>query len=377
MLPMLRATKPRVSSRSARAFTLIELLVAATLLAIITALVTGVADSVRKISSQTTSKVQAYRGARRAMEALSSALSQASLNTYLDYVDSSGRYRFAPGVDSIQFVPAHYVRTSELRFLSGSGIAGNFSTSGTSRPTHSIFFQAPLGLVKSTSAYGGLGNLLNTLGFFIEFKDDSASRPDFFSNLPSPPPLSYRFRLMEAIQPSDELTIYNYTANNPGLKSGDSDGKAWMTDTLSGTTRLVADNIVALIVLPKLGLTDQAAGGYSDGSLAPNYSYDSTATNSDPALNSKNQLPPLVEITLVAVDERSFGRFQGSLTSPKDLGLDSLFTTVGDLKNPNNPGYAADLKRLKETLTQNKIEFRVFTVTVPVKAARWSKEQKI
>ena len=375
MLPMSRAIETRAARRCAPGFTLIEILVAISLLAIIAMLVMGMADSVRKIYSQTSSKVQAYRGARRAMETLSATLSQAMLNPYLDYVDSRGFYRFVY-LDGSQFVPARYVRTSELRFLSGNEIAGKASSSGTSRPTHSVFFQAPLGLVQSTSAYGGLNNLLNSLGFYIEFKDDSASRPDFFSNLSSPPPLTYRFRLMEAIQPSDKLSIYSYTDGNPDLKSGDSGGKLWITDTLASTTRLVADNIVALVVLPKLGANDQAAGNYSDGSLAPDYSYDSTATNSDPALNPKNQLPPLLEITLVAVDERSFARFQGSLSTPKDLGLDSLFLTVGDLKDPNNPGYAADIKRLKDTLTQNKIDYRVFTLTVPIKAARWSKGQK-
>jgi len=357
-------------------FTILELLVASALLAIIAVIMLGMTDSVRKIYTQTIPRVQAYRDARRAMEVLAASISQATLNTYLDYVNSGGDYRFSSG-NSATFVPSRYVRTSELRFLSGNDLAGTAAGS-PSRPTHSIFFQAPLGLVSSTN-YTGLENLLNSVGFHIEFRDDSTNRPDFFANLPNPPPLSHRFRLIQAIQPSDRLTVYKYTAANPGLKSSAASGTAWMTDTLgstNSTSRVVADNIIALVVLPKLGAADQAAGGYQAGSLAPDYRYDSTATNSDPALNPNSQLPPLVDLTLVAVDERSFARFQGESSTPKDLGLSALFQTVGDLTNSANPGYAKDLKTLEATLTQNKIDYRVFSVGVPIKAARWSKSQK-
>jgi uncharacterized protein (TIGR02599 family) len=360
----------------AAGFTILELLVASAVLAIIAVLMLGMTDSVRKIYTQTIPRVQAYRDARRAMEVLAASISQATLNTYLDYVNSAGDYRFSPSGNSSTFVPARYVRTSELRFLSGNGTAGTAAGS-PSRPTHSVFFQAPLGVVSSGATnYVGLENLLNSVGFFIEFRDDSGSRPDFFTNLPNPPPLSHRFRLIQAIQPSDRLTVYKYTAANPGLKSSDANGTAWMTDMLASTSRVVADNIIALVILPRLGAADQAAGGYQGDALAPDYRYDSTGSNTDPALNPNSQLPPLVDLTLVAVDERAFARFQGNSSTPKDLGLGTLFQTVGDLTNSANPGYAKDLKTLEATLTQNMIDYRVFSVGVPIKAARWSKSQK-
>lgn len=366
------ATERRNRSGLASAFTILEVLVASVVLAIILMILLGVVDSVRKVHGRSMTQIKAFREGRQATDAISTALSQATLNTYLDYVDASGQFRFRPGGNAGAFAPDSYKRVSELRFRSG-----NLPEVTTiQRPTHAIFFQAPLGLVGSGSPYAGLENLLNSLGFFIEFGDDIAQRPDFFANLPNPPAPVRRYRLMQAIQPSEDLTIYNYTADNPGLKSGDADGLRWLTDTLGSARRVVAENIIALVILPKLGAADQQQNGYSDGSLAPDYLYDSTIGRADPALNSSSQLPPVVEITVVAVDDRSYARFQGDSTAPGNLGLGSLFQSVGDTTNAANPGYARDLKTLGETLTQNGIDYRVFKVTVPIKSARWSSNQK-
>jgi uncharacterized protein (TIGR02599 family) len=361
-----------IKRRSRSAFTILEVLVASVVLALILVVMVGVFDSVRNIHLRSMAQIKAFREGRQAVDVISTALSQATLNSYLDYVDADGEYRFRAGGNAASFVPASYKRSSELRFRSG-----NLPEVSTSlRPSHAVFFQAPLGLVGSGSAYTGLENLLNSLGFYIEFGDDTAARPDFFTNLPNQPPAAYRYRLMQAIQPSENLSIYNDTAENPGLKSTDANGLRWLTDTLGSVRRVVAENIIALVVLPKLGAADQQKGGYSDGSLAPNYLYDSTVGHSDPMLNPSSQLPPVVEITLVAVDEKSYALFQGDSTTPRDLGLATLFQTVGDTINPANPGYAQDFKTLEETLTQNRIDYRIFKVSVPIKSARWSRDQK-
>jgi uncharacterized protein (TIGR02599 family) len=365
---MLRGIKRQGRS----AFTILEVLVASVVLALILLVMLGVFDSVRNIHRRSMAQIKAFREGRQAVDVISTTLSQATLNSYLDYVDASGRYRFRAGGNADLFVPASYKRTSELRFRSGN--LPEVSTGG--RPAHAVFFQAPLGLVGSGSAYTGLENLINSLGFFIEFGDDTAERPDFFANLPNQPPPAYRYRLMQAIQPSETLTLYNDTAANPALKSSDPNGLRWLTDTLGSVQRVVAENIIALVVLPKLGAADQKQGGYSDGALAPNYLYDSTVGRSDPMLNPSSQLPPVIEITLVAVDEKSYARFQGNATTPRDLGLAPLFQTVGDTMNSANPGYARDLKTLADTLTQNNIDYRIFKVSVPIRSARWSRDQQ-
>ena len=78
---------------------------------------------------------------------------------------------------------------------------------------------------------------------------------------------------------------------------------------------VLAENIIALIVLPKLTPADQKKGGFNDGSLAPTYFYNSTgldlkgttklSTTANPTLNGTHQLPPVVEVAMVAIDETS------------------------------------------------------------------------
>ena len=72
--------------------------------------------------------------------------------------------------------PKDFVRQSQLRFISGpmAKLAQN-----ANRPTHGVFFQAPLGFVEGVDDLGRLENLLNTWGYFVEVADDSDSRPAF------------------------------------------------------------------------------------------------------------------------------------------------------------------------------------------------------
>ena len=348
----------------------------------------------------TNGRIEQFRQARMGFEAMTRRLSQATLNTYLDYVDANGDPRkFSPSSATSPFVPDHYARQSELRFISGPGLAGNTS-SQPPRPTQAVFFQAPLGFVTDgnaadTANYSGLENLLNTWGYYIEFNSDSNQGLNLDgSGLNLKPAFvkatdRYRFRLMELMQASERMSLYKYTASNPGLKSSDVNGMNWFTDALpplpqnmrppTTWSHVLAENIVALVVLPKLSLGDQATGGYTDGSLAPNYSYDSTLSgtgSSDPNLNSKTQLPPLLTVTMVAVDEASFKRFQGtSTTVPTTLALDSLFQMTGSTKDATTPGFAKDLQTLGQTLQANKINYRVFTTDVSIKGAKWSRGQ--
>src|SRR5207249_4696774 len=98
----------------------------------------------------------------------------------------------------------------------------------------------------------------------------------------------YRFRLMELMEPSDTLTLYTYTSGLTGTtpKNSTYTGSEWFKTPLglpaaTRPARALAENIVALVILPKLSLADQAAGvpPYTDASLAPAYLYDSTGTN--------------------------------------------------------------------------------------------------
>jgi len=128
----------------------------------------------------------------------------------------------------------------------------------------------------------------------------------------------------------------------------------------------LAENIIALVFVPKLSAQeDQSAT-----QLAPELVYDSTTARASAAVNPKNQLPPVVEVTMVAIDENSAGRLAKGSALP-DFGLSGKFVS--------GPGAAAkvkdDLNNLQQYLTSQRINFRVFTDSVILRTARWSSEQ--
>ncbi len=370
-------------------FTLIEMLVSMGIIVILLLVLVSITDFTRRTWVYTTGKVEQFRDAREGFESLTRRISQATLNTYWDYLDKNGNAYTATAVTgtgsavtSGTFVPATYGRVSELRFISGPATSGTALLNGIKdrnnigpiqAPTHAIFFQAPLGYVQDTVDYAGLENLLNTWGFYVELVNDSSIRPPFLNSIPSFPTHT-RFRLMEMMEPSESLSVYsNPTAPN------------WFSIPMGTTSqrRVVADNVIALIILPKLSPEDEQAGNppYTDASLAPNYTYDSTmvgAGSADPMLNSHNQLPPLVQVVLVAIDERSAIRLGNTGSQALFAKLNSLFTNAANLNADllQNPTLApASDPSIEAYLIQNRINYRIFSTNVSIKAAKWSRSQ--
>ena len=369
---------PQRDVRGPTAFTLVELMVSVVIVMLLMLLLLTITDATRKTWVTTTARAEQFRGARAGFESMTRRLSQATLNTYWDYFDASGAARTPE--NAATFVPTRYARQSELRFISGRAASLNLPSTC---PTHAVFFQAPLGFVADRTNYSRMENLLNTWGYFIQFGDDSLLRPTFVTKTLAP--YRSRFRLMELMEPSETMTLYVDEANTPGGSSAYV-LKDWFTKPFRATpqpARVLAENIVALVLLPKLTPSDQAAGKYNDGSLAPGYLYDSTTTGEsktgklDANLNTRNQLPPVIQITMVAVEETSFSRFQKAATTMPALGLSSLFTTVGDTADPAKAGYAKDLQTLQTNLVTSKppLTYRVFSTNVSIKGAKWSREQ--
>jgi len=180
----------------------------------------------------------------------------------------------------------------------------------------------------------------------------------------------YRYRLMELMEPTESLSVYNYTTNRSYT------GIDWITNSLSMTANrpvhVVAENVIAMILLPKLAPNDQT-NGLAAHSLATNYSYDSSinqnATLTYPTnaiLNSHHQLPPVVQVTLVAVDEASAVRYSNYYAG--------ISNTVGGYFN-NASQFTNDLSLLQSNLASKQINFRVFTTDVMLKGAKWSGSQ--
>lgn len=359
----------RSSSGSTGAFTLIELMVATVILLGISAIMITTTGQAGQIFQRTSGKIEQFGEARRAFESVTRRLAEATLNTYWDYsYKNVGTSR----------VPAAYVRQSELRFRSGA-MRKLVSSRGAYRPTHGVFFQAPAGLVEDQESLHTLDQSLNTWGFFLEVGDDLHLRPPFLGDRV---PARTRSRLLELREPTEQLSIYT-----PPSKDATN---WWFADSIQQSTdrpvRVLAENIVAFVVRPRLAQADELARG-NKPPLSPVYEYDSTQTSNeqpprtpiDPEINPKNQLPPVVQIVMVAIDEISGARLAGEHGDTEDLGIqtDDLFKhslLLEDDPQSPEPG-DGDLSKLEERLIAQRLTYRIFSTSVAIRGAKWSKAQ--
>jgi uncharacterized protein (TIGR02599 family) len=358
-----------LASKNRRGFTLVEVLVSTVVLAVLLLVMATILDSVQRSWRRSKEKVDQFRDARAAFESITRQLSQATLNTYWDYHYRETGSNVPPEDQKVP--PAGYVRHSELQFLSGSAEDLIGSLEGGSVSGHALFFQAPLG---HSRTYRGLGSLLNGRGFYLQWRDDSSSRPTFL-----PPAVSAakrRYQLME----------YRPVAEQAQVESGPVSGNTiytkpsgWHLDDLARQSRALASNILAFIVSPQAAVVSDDQKPWW---IAPSYRYDSRDTdNSTPALNpvvitdggevrqgTQHLLPPLVRVTLVAADEDSFARWLAD-HSEVDGGLlkkaDAPFTDAAS--------HDADLSALKRYLDSQRLNYRVFTLVVPLRNATWDR----
>lgn len=383
------------------AFTLIELLVSMTFLVILMLVVTQVVGIVQRTWVRSNSRVSQFREARTAFDVMTRALSQATLNTYWDNefdplrTDAAGQ----------QVKRArNYIRQSELQFISGptTQVLTGASGEASSYPGHAVFFQAPLGITRLSAATGtetnteNMVNLLCGRGYFVEWGDDQSFRPPFLSSLNSVP-TRQRLRLMEYSPTAEMNRIYDSTLRPlVDSQTGVNNGKRWFnegefaalnsviinseTATTRAFTRPVAENILALIISPQIETTGNTS--VQPYSIAPSYLYDSTlqvnpgasASTSNPQ-GTQHLLPPLLKVTMVALDERS-GEFlsrsendtmRGEVLASVALLFQTAAAYTMDLEgDEGNPG------GLETLLLEKKLNYRVFTTTIALKQARWS-----
>lgn len=382
------------SYRSTAGFTMVELLVASGILLLIMVLTLDITSKTNSIWQRTRSRIDTFQESRAAFESMTRKLSQAMLNPYWDYVDAAGKLR-DPTLTT--FAPSQYVRESELHFLSGPSKDLLREANGSNgqpliSATHSVFFQAPLGVSEAgttaTASTTTLPTLLNVSGYFLEFGDDAKFRPHFLETSRRSP-LRNRFRLMEVTQPSESLGVYQWISKaNKSATPKAADLRRWFIDPLnedvtstSGANaagarrvkRALSENIIALIILPKRSAND---GPASAQELAPEYQYDSRLYQSTPADTraklTRNQLPPIVQVVMVAIDETSALRLESrspTPATPPDFGLADLFAKSG-----KGVQLATDLATLEKTLTDDahRATYRIFSTDVTILQAKWS-----
>ena len=330
-------------NESPSAFSLVELMVACAVLAMLLGLISMAIRQMASGIQISSAKVNAFQSARTGFEAVNRTLSLATLNTYWDYFDSSRR----PRGTNANFTPALYGRQSDLHFLITSS---SFTIqSGLESVGHAAFFQAPLGYFTNTSTANPPGSL-NPCGLFVAFGNDP-SKPDI-EGLPNRP----RFRLYEWLPSSESLMV----APNLGRITN----AGWIAPT--NAHHPLAENIVAFVVR----VPSSSESGLS--TRATNYGWDSLITwtgNQQPA--QMHQLPPLVDVTMVAIEEAAANRLLGDSSSAASaataLGIPDLSTLFATASS-----YESDLATLERGLSSKSIPYRVFTTTVPLRGSRWS-----
>ncbi len=407
----MKFTCPQAEKPSA--FTLVELLVSTAIITLIMLVLVGITNQTSQTWRYTTDKIEKFQSARDGFESMTRRLSQATLNTYWDYLGIvppsntlAPRSKIITTNEYKNFIPISYGRMSELRFLSGPMTnspsaslvpgAGNGGGGDDERhwPTHGVFFQAPLGLVTddaptksalnlpAASPYGSMDTLLNTWGYFVEVGND-LDRPSFITDSVSPK--RWRSRLMELQQPAERMSVYDL--QYPTSTTSWVAQTAWISTPLTISrsgglrpVRTLAENVVALIVLPKLSKQDEDARGKSADPLCPNYTYDSTKTanpgnpGGDPEINPKNQLPPIVQVTMVAIDEKSAARLVDRFGKQSYMGPDTSSMFISNSKTFETPK-TGELAAYEQLLVNTGATYRIFTSNVSIRGAKWSRTQ--
>lgn len=413
-------------------FTLIELLVSTALIATILVLMLGTVDQTQRVWQRSQSKITQFQSARAAFDTMSRRLSQATLNTYWKaheavLVTESAKFRFRRQAE-LQFVSGPMTR-----FLSPSPKIPNLNDPVSENyPTHAMFFAAPLG----HTAYAdpnhpevpelrSLDSTLTACGYFIEFGDDP-NTPDFLRKKDAAPRL--RYRLNELTVPTEKFNIYSRPVDdryNVDARIFDESGTnyyegmvdknrnpigswvrpLWMKEALSRTSagdsgiykfqyaRVLAENVVALLIVPKLAVRDRVKPGSTTADpdaleLAPKYEFDSWRvlegkTETDPLhpaykLDNRardNLLPPIVQLVMVAIDEPSALRADFQISGKPDwVNRPSKLFQVGDTETKVLEDIDSLEKRIRDYRDKGAISYRIFSTDVVIRGSKWSRD---
>ncbi len=354
-----------VNQSGSRGFSLIELMVSMTVLSAIMLMFVGILDQTQRSWDLAQGRVSQFREARVAFDIITKNLSQSTLNTYVEQASQNS----SPD----QFIPDSYEVKSELNFK--IMYSEDLTSVSGEKPGHAIFFQAPLG-VSRKAEYNQLSNLMNARGYYVVFNSDKPYRPKFVNA-----PERNRYRLMEYLPPAEENSIYIDYAKD--LESTDKKYfDDWWEHSLEEYSRPLAENIIALTFMPRKAIADLDPTSTRDEAiLSTDYRYDSQYPNGDVNEASstsliRHQLPPLVKVTMVAIDETSAIRLEekfGERPFMKNFGLPGNWMEVSDK-------YEDDINELVEALAETaatgsdegmRVRYKIFSTTVGIQGAKW------
>ena len=370
--------------RSARAFTLVELLVAMAILGILLVAVSISMQGVQSAWRLTRSAVRENLEGRRALETVVTNLSRATLHP-----------RWVPNLDPVTNptgIPTALLPESDLHYVSGPArtlVPGVRSSSG-----HAVFFQGPFGFPGSsrtiqnnsdTPYYQTLPHTLSAWGYYVEFGQDQTELPNFLTSTRQgrpAPPRKFRFRLMEYRQPAHELSLLVQPPDYPrplqALQNSNNTLYEWFQAPIANSqpggsafnrrVSIVAENILALVVVPYDPHLVTLANGGSNSTLpyqlAPDYLFDSRRhqweQGSALGAATRHQLPPAVEIAIVALSEDVWDNLTEAEAIRQGESLVSLmsglFLTAANFSN--------DLETLDRELNDRRLDHQVMTQVV-------------
>jgi uncharacterized protein (TIGR02599 family) len=350
-------TIPKTDTRSA--FSLIELMVAMGILTILMLMMTVLLDQIQKSWRFSESRISQFREARVAFDLMAKNVGQGSLNTYWDMVinDDGDIERYAP--------------TSELHFITMNDVSSALPATSTQQPTgHAVFFQAPLGF---STEYRNLNNLFNARGYFVSFGSDRRFKPSFVKS-----PDRYRFRLMEFRPPAESNQVFQ-DGKDEREKGEEQEFDQWYKQALSvgegdfeSHLNPLAENILTIVISPRDSLLESGSSRNENFSeIAPSYSYDSNDPTrvkdpTDKFSSFAQQVPPLIRVTMVAIDETAAVQNEKGSSMPQNIvgPLDRLF------KQTQN--FTQDIQELSRHLDEKKVNHKVFSTMVLLRSAKWT-----
>jgi len=336
----------KIPHKQARGFSLMEMLVSCAILAIVLFAVASMMNMTSRTYRHTSGKIDAFETANVAFDTLTQTLRQATLVSYFGYNDKSD--------------PTQYVFRSNLHFYLNPSLSGVFGLKGRLVPnTHSVFFQAPIGIVIGNNdtehkTLQTLNALLNCTGFFIAYSEEP-SRPAILDGRVTE---RYRRRLFQYIQPRRPLAanhVYQFTVKDHGfLPAPDDkfDGTSWFQSEVSNRTNchVLAENVVALVIRPM--------ASHNPTSYRWNSRLGDPENDLENLPPSFGKMPRSLKIVMAVIDEASAARLGNSLVDPLEDLLDELF------RFESTAQFDADIKTLDIRLSERNLNYRVFTAEI-------------
>lgn len=376
-----------------------EILLGVAITAVLLVILLGISTTTGNVVKQAYAKLSAFSTARVAFDAMTQKLSQATLNTYLDYYGTGfgGIAERRTPTNASHFVPTCYGRASDLQFYVRPNVQGyNLQAVNVANPTvqalattaahgQEVYFQAPLAY-SAAANYQGVQGLLNSCGYYVAYGDNNQFKPAAIASH------RYRYRLMQAMEPTESFAVFVDLVENSGTGAVTDNAPKWMTNIQnvapsgppkgSAYVAPLAENVIAMIICPRLSVEEDPTGS----ALAPYYSYDSQYSVTPTLSSGKNPtytqiptadvLPPNVRVTMVVIDEASMIRLNGGVAAGTATPPAAIETALKG-RFTNVTSFTTDMSNLITALSnaKPKITFQIFDATVPMRESKWSLAQ--